>query len=123
MKRPKSGFNLKVDNVRLDVYFKEFNKRVVVCWMKDGVLNKTFVGRAKCNKELDTYDAKIGRELSLERAINKRNCTLEKRKDKLSNALRIVKTVVNSAVKKKHVKLEGEGKIKCDGGLTPPSPW
>ena len=58
----------------LNVRFREFNDRVVKCYMYDGYLHKEFVSTTKCNiKEGDVFSRKAGEDLALVNVIEKRN--------------------------------------------------
>lgn len=68
------------------LYFVNFrhyvtNRPRTKCWIYDYDLERIFIGTAKLNiTEGDTYDEKLGESLSFERALLKRDSTLEKLK-------------------------------------------
>lgn len=66
------GFAITINGIRNWVAFKEFNNKVVICYLEDE-FGDVFEGKAFCNHaEGDIFDRKAGEQLALHRAARLR---------------------------------------------------
>lgn len=69
----KKGFHTVVNGRRMDVFFRSYNQKVVICKIADQTSGLNFLGKARCNfDEGDVYNEEEGMKLAFSRAMVKR---------------------------------------------------